>query len=285
LPGIAERRQAIEALITENEEIEARFSKWQQDDDLTDAEIQLGQRQYHDWYARAQAHVPAAEVEKFRDMYEGGRFISRIKAFLVNPLELNGLYNPGESSPFIDKWQKPFGSTCQGELVAQRQILMEALHEVSDVSAVLDELSTLFKRLPDFIATLGLASNPSVPAPMIKNEKDLQVLVHAILRLLYPDVRPEDQVPQKAGAGSRVDFLIRDAGVIVETKMTRKSLTDRKVGEELLIDWGRYQRHPDCRGIFALVFDPDRYLHNPAGLEHDLSQGAAEISTRVIVVR
>jgi hypothetical protein len=89
LPGIAERRQAIEALITENEEIEARFSKWQQDDDLTDAEIQLGQRQYHDWYARAQAHVPAAEVEKFRDMYEGGRFISRIKAFLVNPLELN----------------------------------------------------------------------------------------------------------------------------------------------------------------------------------------------------
>ena len=211
--------------------------------------------------------------------------IHRIKAFLANPHELNGLYKPDEPNPFVDKWQNPFSATCQQELVVQRQILIQALHEVANVSAVLDELSTLFKRIPDFIATLRLAANPSVPAPEIENEKDLQVLVHAILRLIYPDVRPEDQVPQKAGAGSRVDFLIRDAGVIVETKMTRKSLADKKVGEELLIDWGRYQRHPDCRGIFALVYDPNRYIHNPAGLEYDLSQGAAEISTRVIVVR
>ena len=111
------------------------------------------------------------------------------------------------------------------------------------------------------------------------------MLVRAILRLLYPDVRAEDPVSQQAGASSRVDFLIRDAGVIIETKMTRKSLTDKKVGEELLIDRGRYQRHPDCQGIFALVYDPERYLHNPAGLEHDLSQGTSDISTRVIVVR
>lgn len=285
MPGVAERRREIEALITENEGLETRLSKWQQEHTITGAEIQAGQRQYHDWYARAKLYVPAAELDKFRDMYEGGAIISRIKAFLTNPRELNSFYNANDPNPLIDKWQYPFASTCQVALVVQRQILIQALHEVADVSAVLDELSTVFKRIPDFISTLLLESNPSVAAPVIGDEKDLQVLIHAILRLLYSDVRPEDPVPQKAGASSRVDFLIRDAGVIVETKMTRKSLTDKRVGEELLIDWGRYQRHPDCRGIFALVYDPGRYLHNAAGLEHDLSQGAADISTRVIVVR
>lgn len=282
---MAERRQGIEVLITENEELERRLSRWQQDDSTAEAEIQAGQRQYHNWYARAQAYIPAAELDRFRDMYEGGNFVSRIKAFLANPRELNSLYNADEPNPFIGKWQYPFNSTCQEALVVQRQILAQALHEVADVSSVLDELSALFRRLPDFLSTLRLEANPSVPAPAINYEKDLQVLVYAILRLHYPDVRPEDPVPQKAGASSRVDFLVRDAGVIVETKMTRESLTDRKVGEELLIDWGRYQRHPDCRGIFALVYDPDRYLRNPAGLEHDLSQGTADIATRVIIVR
>jgi hypothetical protein len=56
------------------------------------------------------------------------------------------------------------------------------------------------------------------------------------------------------------------------------------VGEERLIDWGRYQKHPDCRGIFALVYDPERDVHNLAGLELDLPQGASDISTRVVVV-
>ena len=50
---------------------------------------------------------------------------------------------------------------------------------------------------PDFIATLRLAANPSVPAPEIENEKDLQVLVHANLRLNYPHVCPEDRFPKK----------------------------------------------------------------------------------------
>jgi len=71
----AERRLQVEALIVENEELERRLFKWQQEDDITNAEIQSGQRQYHDWYARAQAYVPAAGRDKFQDMYEGGTFV------------------------------------------------------------------------------------------------------------------------------------------------------------------------------------------------------------------
>lgn len=111
------------------------------------------------------------------------------------------------------------------------------------------------------------------------------MIVLALLRFLYRDVRPEDFTPQHSGARSRVDYLIRDSGIVVETKMTRKSMTDKTLGDELLVDWGRYPKHPDCRAIFALVYDPTRQLSNPEGLANDLSQDSREPTTRVLIVR
>lgn len=281
----AERRHEIERLITESEALEQRFAEWQQEDELSGAEIHEGQRQYLDWYARAQRLVPADELGKFRDMYEGGQVIQRIRGFISAPREVSVFYSPSDPNPLVGKWQNPFETTCQPALLTQRQILVQALHETADANTVLNELSAYFRRLPDYLLVLGSEANVNVPPPNIQQERDLQVLVHALLRLLYRDVRPEDAVSKQAGATSRVDFLIKDAGVIVETKMTRKSLTDKQVGEELLIDWGRYERHPDCRGIFGLVYDPGHYLSNAAGLEDDLSNDRADIPKRVIIIR
>ncbi|MGW4936249.1 hypothetical protein ACWEQH_25120 [Streptomyces sp. NPDC004166] len=38
------------------------------------------------------------------------------------------------------------------------------------------------------------------------------------------------------GGRFRVDFLLTAVGIFVETKMTRETLTDRRVGEEFAID-------------------------------------------------
>ncbi|WP_147263023.1 hypothetical protein [Geodermatophilus sp. TF02-6] len=150
---------------------------------------------------------------------------------------------------------------------------------------MLDELTAVLRRLPEYLDVLRRSNNPRVPAPSIEHEADLQVLLHALLRLHYDDVRPEDPVSQHAGGGSRVDFLLRETGVVIETKMTRPTLTDRKLGEELSVDWNRYPRHPDCRAILAFVYDPGRHLANPSALEHDLSQDERSPATRVVVVR
>jgi hypothetical protein len=221
----------------------------------------------------------------FKDMYEGGDFIKRLKAFISSPLELNQFYDSSVDVQLISKWLYPFEETCRNSMVVQREILFLALHKTTSVVEVLEELSAYFRRLPDFLDVIGRSENPNVPSPTLTEEKDLQVLIGAQLRMLYDDVRPEDYVSQFAGANSRVDFLIRGVGVIVETKMTRPSLTDKRVGEELLIDWGRYQRHPDCKGIFALVYDPSRRLSNPTALESDLSGDNGGLWTRVLVVR
>ncbi|MFS2090330.1 hypothetical protein [Paenarthrobacter nicotinovorans] len=79
-------------------------------------------------------------------------------------------------------------------------------------------------------------------------------------------------IPSRAGANSRVDFVLPEVGVIVETKMTRESMSAKKLGEELLVDLGRYPAHPNCEAIVAYVYDPDKRLQNPRGIERDLTR-------------
>ena len=280
------RREQIEALLAEAGDLEDRFRSWQESDPPPDAvDVRNGHRAYMDWYTRALNLVPDGNREQFIDMFEGGQVISRIRGFLSNPLARNPFYDPSQPSPILDPWQHPFDRTFRDNLVVQRGILVGARNAEADISAVLDQIAEVFRRLPEYLATITRAANEHVPAPTIEHETDLQTVVLAVLRLMFDDVRAEDPVPQAAGGSSRVDFLLREPGILVETKMTRPGLRDRRLGEELLVDWGRYPAHPECRAIFALVYDPARHLDNVAALEHDLSQPQGDPPTRVLVIR
>lgn len=103
------------------------------------------------------------------------------------------------------------------------------------------------------------------------DEYDDQDLVRSLLRLFFDDVRPEDHVPQYAGATSRVDFLLPEFGIAVELKHCRESHDAKKIGEELLVDAARYAEHPDVRHLVCIVIDHDGRLQNPRGLEADLA--------------
>lgn len=242
------------------------------------------QVRYADWLGRGLVVLDERQSVAFNQLYEGTVFKQGIRKFLSNPLAPSPLYNPAEPNAMFSEWLSPFRAVREA-LAGQRHILAQVMSQTSSLSNVLDELADLFSRLEDYISTLRRYDNPRILAPAIEKEADLQVLVDALLRLQYDDVRAEDLVPQSAGGGARVDFLLQDSGVVVETKMTRPKLTDRKVGEELLVDWGRYPRHPECKAIFALIYDPKRHLKNPAGLERDLSGIVEGLPTRAIVVR
>lgn len=279
------KRAEIERLLDESYVIESILSAWQVRGSVAPHELREGQERYQSWYSRATPLVSEVSRDKFRDMYEGGLFIQRIKSFLGNPTEINQFYDSTQTDSPFSKWTYPYSSTFQNSFHEQRSILQSEIYSVAEAAPILSELAETFTRFPSFLQVLQGSGKPNIPAPRIEKEDDLQVLVGSCLRLLYDDVRPEDYVPEYGGGRSRVDFLLPAVGIVVETKMTRKTLTDKKVGEELLIDWGRYTRHPDCRGIFALVYDPDRRLVNPAGLQSDLSQNQSHPATRVIVVR
>jgi len=117
----------------------------------------------------------------------------------------------------------------------------------------------------------------------ITDEYDVQDLMHALLKLHFDDVRPEEWTPSYAGRSSRMDFLLKPEKIVVETKMTRKNLDQKRVAEELTIDKDRYRKHPDCETLVAFVYDPEGRCTNPAALENDLSEESDALRVSVIV--
>ncbi|MFC6380284.1 hypothetical protein [Psychrobacter glacincola] len=117
----------------------------------------------------------------------------------------------------------------------------------------------------------------------INDEYDVQDLFHALLKLYFDDVRPEEYTPSYAGAASRTDFLLKKEQIIIELKKSRKTLRAKEVGEQLIVDSQRYQAHPDCKRIICFVYDPDGFIANPKGIENDLSKDTNGIPVSVFI--
>jgi hypothetical protein len=124
----------------------------------------------------------------------------------------------------------------------------------------------------------------SRPPLEMKDEYDVQYLLHGLLGIFFDDIRDEEWTPSYAGKASRMDFLLPELETVVEAKKTRPSLTAGVLGDELLIDIARYQQHPKCKKLYCFVYDPDGYIANPRGVELDLSKQHGELSVRVMIM-
>lgn len=105
----------------------------------------------------------------------------------------------------------------------------------------------------------------------IDDEYDVQDLLHALLRMEFDDIRPEENTPSYAGSSTRVDFLLKNEKTIIEVKKTRKGLSDKEIGDQLILDSQHYKAHPDCKRLICFVYDPENRIRNPRGLEGDLN--------------
>lgn len=143
-------------------------------------------------------------------------------------------------------------------------------------------IEDLLHRFPAVAAVLR-ERHAGRPPLALKDEYDVQYLLNALLRIRFDDVRPEDVAPTYAGGSSRMDFILKAARIALEVKMPNPKLRDGKIGEQLLIDIARYQKHPDCRTLVCFVYDPNSLLKNPAGLVHDLGKKHGELLVSVVV--
>ncbi|QWT22117.1 hypothetical protein KPL74_08930 [Bacillus sp. NP157] len=183
-----------------------------------------------------------------------------------------------------------------GGLETARAVLLSIIDEIREFgSAASDETDGDLPR-PDpfslveliclrfhYVARQLRVRHADRPTLEVDDEYDAQDLFHALLKLHFDDVRPEEWTPSYAGGSSRVDFLLKEEGIIVELKKTRKSMSERDIGEQLITDAARYQAHPDCRALICFVYDPEGRVGNPVGLERDLEALASNIKIRVII--
>ena len=118
----------------------------------------------------------------------------------------------------------------------------------------------------------------------IKDEYDVQDLLHALLRLEFGDIRKEEWTPSYAGSSSRMDFLLKQEQIVLEVKKTSRRLKEKEIGEQLTIDIAHYQKHQNCKTLVCFVYDPERYIRNPKGLENDLVAQSTPNMLVVVVV-
>ena len=111
-----------------------------------------------------------------------------------------------------------------------------------------------------------------LPPLEITEECDIADLFHALLRLRFDDIRPEEWTPSYAGGYSRTDFLLKAERIVIEVKMTRHGLDARMVSEQLIVDVARYRQQADCESLVCFVYDPSGRVQNPRGVERDLAK-------------
>lgn len=120
------------------------------------------------------------------------------------------------------------------------------------------------------------------------NEYDVQDLLHALLRPWISDIRPEEFTPSYAGSSTRMDFLLPTHELVIETKIVRDRAHAKKVGDELIIDIEHYRKHPSCKSLWCVIYDPDQLITNAQGLKADLegprSSKEGEVRVRVFVL-
>jgi len=104
----------------------------------------------------------------------------------------------------------------------------------------------------------------------IRDEYDVQDLLHALLLVEFGDIRREEWTPSYAGGSARADLLIKDDEIVIETKFATKSLRDKKLGEQLIVDIARYSKHPDCGALVCFIYDPQHHVENREALRRDL---------------
>jgi hypothetical protein len=117
----------------------------------------------------------------------------------------------------------------------------------------------------------------------VKDEYDVQNLLHSMLTLEFDDIRPEQWTPSYAGSSSRMDFLLKQEQIVIEVKKTRNRLGAKEVGEQLIVDIERYRTHPDCQTLICFIYDPEVQIANPRGIENDLSGNKEGLTIKVII--
>ena len=87
----------------------------------------------------------------------------------------------------------------------------------------------------------------------------------------FETTRREEWAPSIGGSSGQIGLIVPEAASVIEVKFVRNSQHGRTVADELKVDFESYHFHPACEHLFALVFDPGRYIRDPQLLIHDLS--------------
>ncbi|MDO4328772.1 MAG: hypothetical protein Q4C66_05500 [Lachnospiraceae bacterium] len=125
-------------------------------------------------------------------------------------------------------------------------------------------LQNMFRTKPENKATLQQELLDQVT---IQNEYDVQHIMYAVIKALYPSARRE--VSQDTGYGTvRYDIVIEEIDTVIEIKCTRKDHSEAKLYRELGED-GYFYR---CSRLIIYIYDKQKIIHDVGNFRKSLSR-------------
>ena len=153
----------------------------------------------------------------------------------------------------------------RNNLDAAAKRVIEYLEEIMTGSPADDQLLTVLDNYYLFLESLlerpphkrGSIQKEQLSALKIQNEYDVQHLLYAYLKPLYPLARAE--VSEDTGYGTvRTDIFLNSEHVI-EVKCTRNSMKLKKLTEEIEADMVHYS----AEHIYFFIYDKEKIIENP----------------------
>jgi hypothetical protein len=280
----------IDAQVEQMAELEELARLIQEGDEATTIPIakQLD-GSYQEWYAQALTLLPDDLKDRFRFEYQGDFMRNRIRHFLGEPRKPSIAYS-SYTEDFIktfnpSPWQYPFTGTFRGPFTSQKSILLEARARFGFSSGMLEalqQLEQISRRLALAFSVLGREMQHR-PGLQVKDEYDVQRILHAICATVFEEVEYEEPTPKMAAGSSRLDFLLKRERIAIETKMIGENLTLNKLRGDLAKDVVYFRSHPDAGSLFIFVYDPSRRIMNPVGFESDFHSDSDNFPIRIVV--
>lgn len=127
---------------------------------------------------------------------------------------------------------------------------------------------------------------------VIKDEYDVQDLLHVIFKSIYPKIVPEENTPKVGGTTARADFIFKEFEIVLEIKMIKESDRDEKEFiRQIKEDIQSYYRYEPKYMIFY-VYDPfdktkdeQTFKDLEKKIKYQDKESINEIETEIIVIR
>lgn len=166
--------------------------------------------------------------------------------------------------------------TSKKDTYARKELLL--------IERILNNFYMFYRSMyKDPVHKKGTLSQAILADIRIGNEYDLQRMLYSILRPIFPDIRQEVYSDNGYG-GMRADIYLENYDLIIETKCTRDSMSEKKLTEELGADGFHY----NADYIYFFVCDKAGIIKNPdafkTAFERDLKKDGKTVKIFIMQI-